>query len=30
MTIETTDLNGKSTGNYHWKVFWTVAIALFA
>ncbi|MBF07064.1 MAG: hypothetical protein CL741_07335 [Chloroflexi bacterium] len=30
MTIEITDPNRNVTGNYHWKVFWTVAIALFA
>ncbi|SVD08222.1 uncharacterized protein METZ01_LOCUS361076, partial [marine metagenome] len=30
MTIEITDPNRNLTGNYHWKVFWTVAIALFA
>ena len=30
MTIEITDPDRNVTGNYHWKVFWTVAIALFA
>ncbi|GIT17640.1 MAG: hypothetical protein CM1200mP39_04460 [Dehalococcoidia bacterium] len=30
LTIEITDPNRNVTGNYHWKVFWTVAIALFA
>jgi EmrB/QacA subfamily drug resistance transporter len=30
LTTETTPPPAESTGNYHWLVFWTVAIALFA
>lgn len=30
MTTETTNPPEQSVGTYHWKVFWTVAIALFA
>jgi EmrB/QacA subfamily drug resistance transporter len=30
LTTETSAPNVQSAGNYHWKVFWTVAIALFA